>query len=54
MSIALRYIYRVQLTIIKRLSEAIRALAIAFGLAIIRHDLHAGSLSLTSKLIQGS
>ncbi len=38
----------------KRLSEAIRALPIASGLPVIRHDLHAGPLSLTSELVQGS
>ena len=38
----------------KRLSEAIRAFSIAFGLPLIRHDLHAGPLGLISKLVQGS
>ena len=38
----------------KRLPEAIRALPIASGLPLIRHDLHAGPLSLISKLVQGS
>ena len=51
---ALRYIYRVKLTDMKRLPEAIRALAFSLGLSINRHDLHAGSLSLTSELVQGS
>ena len=43
-----------KLTDMKRLSEAIRPLTIASGLPIIRHDLHAGSLSFVSKLVQGS
>lgn len=51
---ALRQIYRVKLTDIKRLSEAIRTLAIASGLLVIGHELHTGSLSLSSELVQGS
>ena len=43
-----------QLTAMKRLSEAIRALPISSGLSIIRHELHTRPLSLISKFVQGS
>ena len=38
----------------KRLPKAIRALAIASGLPVIRHDLHTRSFGLISELVQGS